>query len=110
VDFKAAWARYIRGSIPMGWGMPERHFVLLDFTYKTKTGRIRLVEAGRTHSFSRVVAHGATKRELVTKERPPHWLRPSMFRPPEALTELEVAEAEAELKALQRHALRTGSR
>jgi hypothetical protein len=28
-----------------------------------------------------------------------------MFQPPEVLTELEVIEAEAELKALQRHAL-----
>jgi hypothetical protein len=28
-----------------------------------------------------------------------------MFRPPEALTAAEVIEAEAELKALQRHAL-----
>ncbi|HEY1472940.1 MAG TPA: hypothetical protein VGF53_02525 [Pseudolabrys sp.] len=86
--------------------MAERRFVLVDFTYKTKTGHIRLVEAGRTHSFSRVVAHAATKRELVAKERPPHWRQPGMFRPPpEALTDLEVAEAEAELKALQRHAL-----
>jgi hypothetical protein len=30
---------------------------------------------------------------------------PSIFRPPEVLTEVEVIEAEAELKALQRHAL-----
>ena len=30
---------------------------------------------------------------------------PSMFRPPEVLTDLEVIESEAELKALQRHAL-----
>jgi hypothetical protein len=30
---------------------------------------------------------------------------PSIFRPPEVLTEVEVTEAEAELKALQRHAL-----
>jgi hypothetical protein len=30
---------------------------------------------------------------------------PSLFRLPEVLTEAEVIEAEAELKALQRHAL-----
>ena len=30
---------------------------------------------------------------------------PSIFRPPEVLTEVDVIEAEAELKALQRHAL-----
>ena len=33
------------------------------------------------------------------------WTPPSMFRQPEVLTEAEVIEAEAELKALQRHAL-----
>ena len=35
----------------------------------------------------------------------PHWTLPSIFRSPEVLTEVEVTEAEAELKALQRHAL-----
>jgi hypothetical protein len=47
----------------------------------------------------------AIKRELVAKQRPSRWPPPSMFRPPEALIEAEVIEAEAELRALQRHAL-----
>jgi len=85
--------------------MSERRFALVDFTYSGKTGRLRLDEAGRTHLLPRAVAHAATKRELVAKQRPPHWTPPSIFRPPEVLTEVEVNEAEAELKALQRHAL-----
>jgi hypothetical protein len=35
----------------------------------------------------------------------PSWTPPGMFRQPEVLTEAEVIEAEAELKALERHAL-----
>ena len=62
-------------------------------------------EAGHTYLLPRALAHAATKRELVAKQRPPHWTPPSIFRPPEALSEAEVIEAEAELKALQRHAL-----
>ncbi len=85
--------------------MSERRFVLLDFTHRSKTGRLRLYEAGHIYSLPRALAHAASKRELVAKERPPHWKQPSIFQPAEALTRLEVAEAEAELKALQRHAL-----
>ena len=85
--------------------MSERRFALVDFTYRGKTGRLRLYEAGHTYPLPRAVAHAATKRELVAKQRPPHWTPPSIFRPPEVLTEVEVTEAEAELKALQRHAL-----
>jgi hypothetical protein len=85
--------------------MSERRFVLVDFTHRSKTGRLRLYEAGHIYSLPRAVAHAATKRELVAKERPPHWRQPSMFRRPDVLTRLEVAEAEAELKALQRYAL-----
>jgi hypothetical protein len=44
-------------------------------------------------------------RQLDGKQRPTRWKPPSMFKLPEALTESEVIEAEAELKALQRHAL-----
>ena len=54
----------------------------------------------------RSLAYAAAKRELVAMERPVDWMRPSIFRPPEVLTELEAVEAEKELKALQRHALR----
>jgi hypothetical protein len=85
--------------------IPERRFVLADFTQRSKAGRLRLYEAGHIYSLPRAVAHAATKRELVAKQRPPHWRPPSIFRPPEALTAFEVIEAEAELKALQRHAL-----
>jgi hypothetical protein len=75
------------------------------FGKDTKTGRLRLYEAGRAYAMPRAISHAATKRELVAKQQPPRWLPPSMFRPPEVLTDLEVIEAEAELKALQRHAL-----
>jgi hypothetical protein len=85
--------------------MPERRFALVDFTYRGKTGRLRLYEAGHTYLLARAVAHAATKRGLVAKQRPPHWTPPSIFRPAEVLTEAEMIEAEAELKALQRHAL-----
>ena len=85
--------------------MPERRFTLVDFTHRSKTGRLRLYEAGHTYSLPRALAHAATKRELVAKHRPPHRTPPSILRPPEALSEAEVIEAEAELKALQRHAL-----
>jgi len=85
--------------------MSERRFALVDFTYGSKTGRLRLHEAGHTYAVPRAVAHAATKRELVAKQRPPHWTPPSIFRRPEVLTEAEVIEAEAELRALQRHAL-----
>ena len=69
------------------------------------TCRLHAHEAGHTYALSRAVAHAATKRELVAKQRPAGWMPPSMFRLPEVLTEAEVIEAEAELKALQRHAL-----
>jgi hypothetical protein len=85
--------------------MSERRFVLVDFMHKTKTGRLRLFEAGRAYTLPRAIAHAATKRALVAKQQPPHWMPPGMFQPPEVLTDLEVIEAEAELKALQRHAL-----
>ncbi|MGA9337040.1 MAG: hypothetical protein WBV66_05185 [Pseudolabrys sp.] len=55
--------------------------------------RLRLYEAGRIYSLPRAAW------------RPLHWTPPSTFRPPEVLTEVEVIEAEAELKVLQRHVL-----
>ena len=48
--------------------------------------------------------HAAAKRELVAVERPIGWEPPSIVRPPEVLTESELSEAEAELKALLRDA------
>jgi hypothetical protein len=70
--------------------MTERRFVLVDFRY------IRPYEAGNTYDMPRALAHAAAKRD---------WRPPSILRLPEALTEAELAEAEAELKAMQRYAL-----
>jgi hypothetical protein len=85
--------------------MTERRFVLVDFRYTDDAvGHIRLYEAGNTYDMPRALAHAAAKRDLVTIERPGDWEPPSILRPPEVLTEAELAAAEAELKALQRHA------
>jgi hypothetical protein len=85
--------------------MSERRFALVDFTHTNHQGFLRLYEAGHTYALSRAIAHAATKRELVAKQRPLGWTPPSIFRLPDVLTAAEVIEAEAELKALQRHAL-----
>jgi hypothetical protein len=85
--------------------MTERRFALFDFRYTSRVlGHVRLYEAGCTYAMPRALAHAAAKRELVAKQRPADWIPPSILRPPEVLTELEVVEAEGELKALQRHA------
>ena len=70
--------------------MPERRFVLADFTYMNREGLLRLYEAGRTYRLSQAIAHAATKRELVAKEPPAGWARPNMFQLPKVLTEAEV--------------------
>ena len=85
--------------------MSERRFVLVDFTHMSRAGCLRLYEAGRGYTLPRAVAHAATKRELVAMRRPTGWMPPGMFRQPETLTEAEAIEAEAELRALRRHAL-----
>jgi hypothetical protein len=85
--------------------MSEHRFVLIDFTHMSRVGCLRLYEAGHTYTLSRAVGHAATRRELVAKQRPAHWTPPGMFKLPEVLTEAEVVEAEAELRALRRHAL-----
>jgi hypothetical protein len=46
---------------------------------------------------------GAYCIEILT--RPTRWSPPGMFCSPEVLTDLEVVEAEAELRALRHHAL-----
>jgi hypothetical protein len=97
--------RAILPADPVEHSMSERRFVLLDFTHMSRAGFLRLYEAGRLYTLPRAIAHAASKRELVAREQPAHWVRPSMFRAPELLTEAEVVEAEAELRALQRHAL-----
>ena len=85
--------------------MSERRFVLVDFTHMNSVGCLRLYEAGKTYTLPRAVAHAAAKRGLVARERPADWSPPSILKLPEALTEADVVEAEAELRALQRHAL-----
>jgi hypothetical protein len=81
-------------------------FVLVDFRYTSDVlGHIRLYEAGNTYDIPRALAHAAAKRELIALEQPVDWTPPSILRLPEVVTESELAEAEAELKALQRHAL-----
>ena len=78
--------------------MSERRFALVDFTQTSLAGCVRLYEAGRSYALPPAVAHAATKRELVAKQRPSRWTPPSMFRQPDVLTEAEVIEAEAELR------------
>ena len=68
-------------------------------------GHIRLYEAGNTYDMPRALAHAAAKRGLVAASQPVDWGPPSILRLPEVLTEGELADAEAELKALQRHGL-----
>jgi hypothetical protein len=86
--------------------MTERRFALVDFRYTTDVvGHVRLYEAGNTYVMPQVLAHAAAKRHLVAADQPVDWEPPSILRPPEVLTEAELYEAEAELKALQRHAL-----
>jgi hypothetical protein len=85
--------------------MTVSRFVLVDFRYTNDVvGHIRLYEAGNSYDMPRALAHAAVKRDLVAVERPVNWEPPSILRPPEVLTEAELAAAEAELKALQRHA------
>ncbi len=85
--------------------MTERRFVLVDFTHMSHAGCLQFFEAGHTYPLPRAIAHAATKRNLVASHKPPHWTPPSMFQPPDVLTEAEVVDAEAELRALGRHAL-----
>ena len=86
--------------------MTVSRFVLVDFRYTSDAlGHIRLYEAGNTYDMPPTLAHAAAKRDLVAIEQPVDWEPPSILRLPEVLTESEVAEAEAELKALQRYAL-----
>jgi hypothetical protein len=85
--------------------MAVSRFVLVDFrTTSDVVGHVRLYEAGNTYDLPRALAHAAAKRDLVAVPRPVDWDPPSILRPPEVLTEAELAAAEAELKALQRHA------
>ena len=79
--------------------------MLVDFTHMNSVGCLRPYEAGKIYTLPGAVAHAAAKRGLVARERPADWSPPSMLRSSEVLTEEDVVEAEAELRALQRHAL-----
>jgi hypothetical protein len=85
--------------------MSERRFVLVDFTHMNSAGCLSLYEAGDTYTMPRAVAHAAAKHGLVARERPADWSPPSILKSPEVLTQADVVGAEAELSALQRHAL-----
>jgi hypothetical protein len=85
--------------------MSERRFVLVDFAHMSSTRCLRVYEAGNTYIMPGAVAHAAAKHGLVARARPPDWSPPSILKTSQALTEAEVVEAEAELRALQRHAL-----
>jgi hypothetical protein len=85
--------------------MSERRFVLVDFTHINSAGCLSLYEAGNTYIMPRAVAHAAAKHGFVARARPPDWSPPSILKSPEVLTEADVVDAEAELRALQRHAL-----
>ena len=85
--------------------MTERRFVLVDFRHTSDPlGHVRFYEAGNSYDMPQALAHAAVKRALVAVERPVGWTPASILRPPEVLTESELVEAEAELKALQLHA------
>ena len=83
----------------------EHRFVLVNFTSPASHGR-RRYEAGRSYpTMPPAVAHAAAKRDLVSHHKPARWSAPSLFTPPEVLTETEIVAARAELEALARHAV-----
>ena len=67
--------------------------------------QVRLNEPWR-----RVAPVGERAHQYAAPDSGHRWASPSMFQLPEVLTEAEVVEAEAELKALRCHALAVGSR
>jgi hypothetical protein len=83
--------------------MSERRFVLVDFTHMSRTGRLRLYEAGHTMPFH--VPSRMLRQSANSSPNSGHRAGYIMFELTKVLTEAEVIEAEAELKALQRHAL-----
>ena len=85
--------RYTCRPIPLRQGMVERRFALVDFTHRSKTGCLRLFRSG---AYLFVATRRGPRRDkggLVAKQRPPRWSPPNIFRPPEALGEVEVIEA-----------------
>ena len=87
----------------------EHRFVLADFTWLGRDGRLHTCDAGKHYPMPAAVAHAAAKRDLVARAKPARWQRPSILIPPVVLSEIELAEAEAELQALDRHAVETAA-
>ena len=58
---------------------------------------------------SPALAHAAAKRDLMSQYKPVSWTASSLFTPATIRTEVEVAGAEAELQAFDRHALETAN-
>jgi hypothetical protein len=86
--------------------MTQRRFVLVDFRYTSDVmGTFALMRPATPTTMPRALAHAAANRNLIAIQRPADWQPPSILKPPEVLTEAELTAAEAELKALQRHAL-----
>ena len=83
----------------------EHRFVLADFVHVDDAGHRHVYEAGRSYPMRPAVAHAAAKRDLVAHYKPPRWMQPSITTPAEVLTEAEVTVAEAELQALEQHAV-----
>ena len=85
--------------------MTERRFVLVDFTHMNRVGCLRLYEVGQTYALPRAIAHAATKLRTRRQTAATGLGAAEYVSASKVLTEAEVIEAEAELKALQRHAL-----
>ncbi len=84
---------------------PEHRFILADFTVPGSSGRPRLYEAGKHYPMPPAVAHAAAKHDLVAKAKPVHWAPPNLWARPTILTMVDLAEAQAELQALEHHAI-----
>ena len=79
---------------------PEHCFILADFTVPGPSGRPQLYEAGKHYPMPPAVAHAAAKHDLVATAKPVHWALPNLWARPTILTMVDLAEAQAALKAL----------
>ncbi len=67
--------------------------------------RGRLYEAGKHYPMPPAIAHAAAKHDLVATAKPVHWAPPNFWARPATLTVIDITEAEAELLALDCHAV-----
>ena len=70
---------------------------------------MRGYEASRSYPTLRSLLIRAAKRGLVSPRKLASWTASSLFTPAKIRTEVEVAGAEAELQAFDRHALETAN-